>query len=217
MVYSRLPTLRLVVWALASISFVCLLGEFYGTWKMKSFACFALLPAMIVLAWMALAWRKSNDASKREVSTLLIEGALGGLLAAIVYDLYRLPFVMSGYPLFKVFPEFGKMLLGASDPNWLVQLLGWSYHFSNGASLGIMFTMMCGWSGKRVLFWGAAAWALAVECILLMTPYRNFFKIAMPFETFLVLTATAHLIFGLALGTWCAKRLQVPNSKSMSA
>jgi hypothetical protein len=206
--FPRLAVLRCGIWFLASISFACLLGEFYGAWKMKPFACFVLLPAMIVLAWMAFSWSKSGDQEKRMLSTLILEGAAGGVFAAVAYDLYRLPFVLYGFPLFKVFPEFGKMLLGASEPNWLVQTLGWGYHFSNGAALGIMFTMMCGWSNRRVLFWGAAAWALAVECILLCTPYRDFFKIHMPFQTFLILTATAHLIFGLVLGTWCVKRLK---------
>ena len=162
---------------------------------------------MIALAFLAIAWKRSNDESHRELSTLIIEGALGGLFAAVIYDVYRLPFVMNGYPLFKVFPEFGKMLLGANEPNWLVQLLGWSYHFSNGAALGIMLTMMVGNAPKKVLFWSATVWALTVEIILLMTPYRDFFKIAMPFQTFLILTGTAHLIFGIALGCWCIKRL----------
>lgn len=205
---SRLAALRLGIWCLASLSFACLLGEFYGAWKMKPFACFVLVPAIIALAWLALAWRKSGDDGKRALSTLIVEGAMGGLFAAVVYDLYRLPFVLNGFPLFKVFPEFGRMLLGASEPNWLVQTLGWSYHFSNGAALGIMFTMMCGWSSKRVLFWGAAAWALTIEAILLCTPYRNFFSIAMPFPTFLILTATAHLLFGLALGWYLTRRLK---------
>jgi uncharacterized membrane protein len=202
-----MKVLRLITWLLASLSFACLLGEFYGAWRMKPFACYVLIPATIALIVMAVRFRRSPGKNKRELSTLIVEGALGGLCAAVVYDLYRLPFVLHGFPLFKVFPEFGKMLLGASEPNWLVQLLGWTYHFSNGAALGIMFTMMCGTARRRVLFWGAAAWALTIEAILLMTPYRDFFKIAMPFETFLVLTATAHFIFGITLGAWCRRRL----------
>jgi len=68
--------------------------------------------------------------------------------------------------------------------------------------------MMAARAPKGVLFWGAAGWTLLVEIILLLTPYRDFFKIHMPFQTFLVLTATAHLIFGVALGAWCARRLR---------
>lgn len=199
--------LRAAAFGLASLSFACLLGEFYGMWSMKTFACFVLLPAIVALAAMATVWRKSASEAKRELSTLIIEGTLGGLLAAVIYDVYRLPFVLNGYPLFKVFPEFGRMLLGANGPEWLVQTLGWSYHFSNGAALGIMFTTALGRADRRVLFWGATGWAVVVEILLLLTPYRDFFKIHMPFPTFLVLTGTAHLIFGLTLGWWCMQRL----------
>jgi hypothetical protein len=41
---------------------------------------------------------------------------------------------------------------------------------------------------------------------LLLTPYRVFFQIRMPFQTFLILTGSAHLIFGVVLGAWWARR-----------
>ena len=68
--------------------------------------------------------------------TWVVEGAIGGIAAALAYDLYRLPFVLNETTLFKVFPRFGKLLLGAEEPHWLVHFLGWAYHFSNGAALG---------------------------------------------------------------------------------
>jgi len=105
-----------------------------------------------------------------------VQGALGGVVAALAYDLYRLPFVLGGAPLFKVFPRFGQLLLGASEPTWLVQLLGWSYHFSNGAALGIMFLAMLPRPRRRVLLGGAVAWALFIEGMLLLTPYTQFFR-----------------------------------------
>jgi hypothetical protein len=207
MKFSQQLVLRLVVWALASMSFACLLGEFYGLWSMRAFACVVLVPATMTLVALAVWSRRSGNAEVQEVSRWIIDGALGGVIAAVAYDLFRLPFVMSGYPLFKVFPEFGEMLLGASEPNWLVQLLGWTYHFSNGAALGIMFLAMLPRATRSTFILAGAGWALVVETILLLTPYRDFFKIHMPFATFLFLTASAHLIFGLALGWWCSKRL----------
>ena len=66
----------------------------------------------------------------------IVEGSLGGVIAAFAYDLYRLPYVLTGTPLFKVFPKFGEMLLGTDKPVWLVQATGWTYHFSNGAAWG---------------------------------------------------------------------------------
>jgi len=138
--------------------------------------------------------------------TWIVQGAIGGLLAAVAYDLYRLPFVLSGAPLFNVFPRFGELLLGNTDPRWLVQTLGWTYHFSNGAALGIMFLAMVSFFRRPSLFWGAVAWALFIEAMLLLTPYPTFLGLQLD-GRFLFLTATAHLVFGLALGFYCHKRL----------
>jgi hypothetical protein len=199
---------RVLIWLLASVSFACLLGEFYHFWDMRIFACVALVPSIVALCAIAIfGWSAQNE-SWREASTFVVQGTIGGLIAAVAYDVFRIPFVMMGYPLLSVFPEFGKMLLGNDGPNWLIQLLGWTYHFSNGAALGIMFLAMLPstWSRRSTLVVAGAVWALVVETLLLLTPYRDFFRIRMSFVTFLWLTASAHLIFGLVLGWWWAKR-----------
>jgi hypothetical protein len=136
-----------------------------------------------------------------------LQGALAGLVAALAYDLFRLPFVLQGAPLFKVFPRFGELLLGGTEPRWLVQLLGWSYHFSNGAALGIMFLTLLARPTRRAVLWGAVAWALSVEVILLLTPYPRFFGIPLD-HRFVVLTLSAHLVFGLSLGFWLRSRTE---------
>lgn len=179
--------MRALVFLLASLSFAALLGQFYGLWPMQGFALLVMLPGCIWLG--VLAWGRP----------WIAEGAVAGLVAAVAYDLYRLPFVLSGAPLFKVFPRFGELLLGSSDPAWLVQVLGWSYHFLNGASLGVMLLAMV--PGPRGLFWAGVIWGLVVEGLLLATPYADFFGLAVN-ARFLFLTASAHLVFGLALGAW---------------
>jgi hypothetical protein len=95
---------RLLIFLLASLSFTCLLGEMYGLWSMRWFGCFVLLPATGVLVWMALRYRRELPAR------WIVEGALAGILAALAYDLYRLPFVLNGAPLFQVFAKFGELL-----------------------------------------------------------------------------------------------------------
>jgi len=197
--------LRAVVFALASLSFACLLGHFYGFWTMHFFGCWILPPAALVLAWIAWAF-------PGHPRMWIVQGTLGGLVAAGAYDLYRLPFVLTGTPLFKVFPDFGQMLLGnpgppfADPPSPAAYALGWAYHFSNGIALGIMFLSMGGPLTRRKAFWGAVVWALAVEFILLNTPYASFFGLPLN-AWFLFLTASAHLIFGIALGLWCRRRV----------
>jgi hypothetical protein len=197
---------RAAVFTLAFLSFACLLGQFYGLWSMRWFGCWVLPPATILLALIAYLTR-SRSVGVASPFTWIVQGTFGGLVAAIAYDLYRLPFVLQGAPLFKVFPRFGELLLGTEEPRWLVQLLGWAYHFSNGAALGIMFLTLVPIASGCMLFWGAVGWALFVETVLLMTPYATFF--GLPFDgRFLFLTASAHLIFGIALGLWCRWRVR---------
>lgn len=192
--------LRPVVFALALLSFACLLGQFYGLWSMHVFGCWVLPPATTLLA--VIAYRHRGE--RRGLGspwTWVVHGTLGGIVAAVAYDLYRLPFVLNGAPLFKVFPRFGELLLGHTEPRWLVQTLGWAYHFSNGAALGIMFLVLVSFFRKPSLFWGAVAWALFIECMLLLTPYTAFFGLQMG-KKFLFLTATAHAVFGIVLGAY---------------
>jgi hypothetical protein len=196
---------RVVVFTLAWLSFGCLLGQFYGLWAMHFFGCWVLTPATVLLVLAAYLHRDQAD-GPRSPWTWIVQGALGGIVAAVAYDLYRLPFVLNGTPLFKVFPQFGELLLGAAEPRWLVQGLGWTYHFSNGAALGVMFLVMASCFPRPALFWGAVAWAVFVDAMLLLTPYASFFGLKMD-GRFLFLTASAHVIFGIVLGLYCRMKL----------
>ena len=75
-----------------------------------------------------------------------------GLVAPAAYDLFRLPVVFAEawgissvvpqMDLFKVFPLFGTMILGQTAPQPTlsipVHLIGWAYHFSNGAAFAVV-------------------------------------------------------------------------------
>ena len=197
--------MRPLVFTLALLSFACLLGNFYGLWTMHAFGCLVLPPATALLIWIAWKTRGQPDGPHRWI----VQGTLGGLIAAVAYDLYRLPFVLGGAPLFKVFPRFGELLLDASEPRWLVEVIGWAYHFSNGAALGIMFLALVPRGTPRTLFWGAVAWALFIEAMLLLTPYTTFFGLPLT-GRFVFLTASAHLVFGVTLGAWCRRSAPLP-------
>ncbi len=207
-----LLVLRIAVFGLAFLSFACLLGQFFGFWTMHVFGCWVFPPATAALAMIACRHRH-RPPGVASPHTWIVQGAIGGIIAALVYDLYRLPFVLGGAPLFKVFPRFGELLLGAREPGWLVQTLGWSYHFSNGAALGIMFLAMVGQPNPRRLFWGAVAWALFIEAMLLATPYTRFFGLKLD-GRFLFLTLSAHLVFGLTLGLWCRRIASAGNNSA---
>lgn len=193
--------IRAAVFLLASTSFAGLLGEFYGLWMLRFFALWVMAPAAVVLA--VVAWRSA------EARVWVVHGVVGGIVSAVAYDLYRLPFVLSGAPLFDVFPLFGQMILGRDASAVAKQVVGWTYHFSNGAALGVMYLAMMPGRSRGGLFLGAVVWACAVEGLLLMTPYTEFFGLRYD-GWFIFLTATAHLVFGIALGVWCAGWLGKP-------
>ena len=171
---------------------------------MRVFAGCVLLPATLILIFLAF----RGDAQTRFI---IVQGAVGGLLAAVIYDLFRVPFVLAGKPLFGVFPQFGQLLLYGhlvqGDVSWPVQLAGWAYHFQNGMALGIMGAAMIPLSAKPAArFWACVAWAAGVEILLLLSPYYTYLGLHMPMNLFIPITLAAHLVFGAILGIYFMKR-----------
>ena len=198
-----------VVFLLASTSLGCLLADFYGICPMRWFAVIVFVPAFLALAGLSL-YDYSNADGRLGWSVLIALSA--GLLAAVSYDIFRLRFVFARQwgidrwvppmDLFKVFPGFGAMLLGqaveqkAYSP--VASLLGWAYHFSNGASIGIMYLALLGDPRRRHWAW-AILMAVALELGMLFTPYPRVFHIAVT-SRFVLVTMAAHAIFGVGLG-----------------
>jgi hypothetical protein len=202
---------RTVVFILSATSIWCLLAEFYGLCSMQTFALWILIPATLALVVLAAHDRTRGD---RRLWRGVMIGAVGGLLAAIAYDIFRLPFVFSRswglegivppMPLFKVFPGFGAMLLGepAKQEHYSLaaHLLGWVYHFSNGVTFGVMYTAAVGEPSRRHWIW-AVLMAVGIELAMLASPYTSFFGIGLT-ALFVAVTMTAHTIFGATLGIW---------------
>lgn len=240
---SRLPAVlqwtgpgRLLVFVLSATSIWCLLSEMYGLCDMRAFFFTILIPATVVLYAIALLDRAKGD---RRLFRAVMIGSLAGLVGAVAYDVFRLPFVFSDawgmgkigipqMPLFKVFPRFGALILGqpmeqgvpAGQPGsaWgagyslAAHLLGWFYHFSNGATFGVMFAAMYAGAKEamgavRAGAWKPVLWAtvmpVGIEVCLLLSPYATFFGIHLT-TRFVVVTLVAHIIFGLGLGAYFA-------------
>lgn len=209
------PQGRALVFLLSATSIWCLLAEFYGLCSMQTFTLYVLIPATVALVAMALLDRARGD---RRLWRAVLIGAVGGFLAAVSYDLFRIPFVLAAadhagpqwlrLPLFKVFPRFGAMLLGhpftpgQTDSQFALadHLLGWAYHFSNGITFGVMYMALIGDATRRTWLW-AVALATGIELAMLFTPYTGFFGIGLT-ARFVIVTMAAHLIFGVALGRY---------------
>jgi len=203
------PLGRAIVFVLSASSIWCLLAEFYGLCSMQTFTLFVSIPALSLLAVMAALDRRRGDG--RLCRALLI-GCVSGLAAAIAYDLFRVPFVFAkelgiggvipSLPLYKVFPRFGAMILGQPVEQQVystgAQLIGWTYHFSNGATFGMMYAAMIG-DARRRSWWWAVVMAVGLELGMLLTPYPQFFAIKVA-AAFVVVTLLAHVVFGISLG-----------------
>jgi hypothetical protein len=139
---------------------------------MRIFTIFVLLPAFVVLAAFALFDRQRGDG---KLWRAVLIGSTAELIAAASYDLFRLPFVFAKewgiapivppMKLFKVFPGFGAMILGQpieqSSYSLAAHVLGWLYHFSNGATFGVMYIAKIGNPARRHWVW-AVLFALAL-------------------------------------------------------
>src|SRR5688500_1460819 len=83
---------RSLVFALAASSIACLLADFYHLCPMRVFTPFIFLPALLALfAFAALDRCRGDGQLWRAVSV----GLIAGLLAAVAYDVFRLPFVFA--------------------------------------------------------------------------------------------------------------------------
>lgn len=216
------PAGRAIVFTLAAASIACLLADFYQLCPMRAFAIWILTPATLLLLALAAIDRSKGD---RRLYRAVLIGAIAGLLAAVAYDVFRLPFVFarawhldSVVPplnLFKVFPRFGAMLLGQplEQPAYSLaaHLLGWTYHFSNGLTFGVMYLALVGDPRRRSRLW-AVLFATGLELAMLFTPYPRIFGIHIK-PTFIAATLSAHLIFGVALGLF-ANRLARLNRRT---
>jgi hypothetical protein len=185
---------------------------------MRLFTVFFFLPALLAMLGFAFFDRQRADGQLWRAVKI---GISGGLLAAVAYDIFRLPFVFakewgiaSVVPpmhLFKVFPRFGAMILGQpieqSSYALSTQILGWAYHFSNGATFGVMYLAIIGEGTRRHWSW-AVLFAVALELGMLLTPYPSVFNIPVT-PRFVVVTMAAHAIFGVGMGfavRWLANR-----------
>jgi hypothetical protein len=188
----KIATKEVVQFLLAAVSIICLLLDFYDVISMRNSVYYGLLPASLVLIiWLLLAVRRQD----RESTMVIGYGAFFGFVAAIAYDIYRIPFALQGMPIFSVFPKFGQLILHREAPAWMIHSTGWLYHFSNGMGFGIMYMAVA----RRWSWQWAMIWALVIEVAMLLSPYLQKFGFVIT-PSFLFVTLSAHLIFGLILG-----------------
>jgi hypothetical protein len=187
---------RLGVFAFAALSIGSLLLYFFGV---ASFAALSTTFATIEIIGLAALGVYARRSGRNECERLLVGGLWAGCLATLVYDVVRVPVAHAGIPVFKAISYFGTVLLGVEQPTVTSEFLGWTYHFSNGISFGLMYAALATRPGPVT----ALVWGLSLEGAMLLTPYAEVFGYQRD-ARFLAITIGSHACYGLTL--WAALR-----------
>lgn len=169
-----------------------------GVASMPFLASWVLLPSIAVLvAALTMAVARGHG---RLVNRILA-GAAAGLVATVALEAIRIP----SFRLFQGMPGSMPELLGVLITNRFMEgpslgsdVLGWAYHFWNGACFGMIFAIAF---GRRARVW-YLAYAGGIGLGFLLSPavqsmgigFMGFAMPAMP-----VTVAVAHAAFGLTL------------------
>jgi hypothetical protein len=157
-----------------------------------------LLPSILALALISAAiWR-----SQRAIARAVIWGAIAGALATIPLEIVRLVGFHFDYMPGNLPRLMGVLLLDrfAEGPSTASDIAGWTYHFWNGASFGIIYVVLFG-TRRR---WLAGLYGLLIGTGFMVSPVVKslgvgHFGLQFSFG-FPVTVILAHLAFGLALG-----------------
>ena len=191
--------LGLVALVLAGVSPNLFVIAQAGYAKLSVLGLWVLLPSIAGLA--ILAWL-SPALGYPELRWQILHGARYGLVAAVGLEVVRLiGFRLGGMP--GEMPRLlGVLLLDrfSQGPNILSDVLGWLYHFWNGASFGIVYVLLFG----RPTRLRGILYALAVAVGFLSSPavvamgvgrFGSDFGIGFPLTVVI-----AHLVYGYLLG-----------------
>jgi len=162
----------------------------------RGYLFYALLPALIILAAI---WRYALRAYPR-LANRIGAGLAAGFIATFGLDAVRLTGVTLGAFPMDMPTMFGQLITGTMGPDAGVLLSGYTYHFLNGATFGLMYALL---AGKARWGWGVA-WGLFFELGMMTLP-----PVAMmtgPFGIFgfwpklFIASFIAHIVFGAILG-----------------
>ncbi len=163
---------------------------------MAGYIPFVLVPALIVLGAI---WYYAAGKYPR-LSNRIGAGLAAGLIASVGLDVIRLMGVAFGAFPGDMPTMFGQMMTGRMDKGSGVLLAGYTYHALNGATFGLMFTLL---AGKVRWPWGVA-WGLFFELGMMTLPPVP--MMAGPFGIYgfwpwlFIVSFIAHVVFGVILG-----------------
>jgi hypothetical protein len=186
--------LRWAALALAAVGILALFLHVFGWLRMPFFLAIAGMPSILLLCALA-AYARRIDAELFLNS--LVVGTLGGLAATVVYDGTRALVERShmfGYNWTVPILMFGNWITGADQSTAIAKFAGWTYHYWNGASFGVMYALTF---GRIRWYWGIAFGIFLEACMLGLFPM--FLRVTNKFD-FIAISMIGHIAYGAALG-----------------
>lgn len=178
-----------------------------GIAKLSSLAVEFLIPSVVVtLILIMVAQALKYDDVRKQITNGIIAGLAGTVGLEIVREI---GFRMGGMP--GDMPKLlGVLLLDryAQGPSFWSNIAGWAYHFWNGASFGIIFSVIFG-RGKT---WMGIIYAILIGIGFMVSPATKTLGIGafgLQFKDgyqFLTTVILAHIAFGSVLGWIIYKR-----------
>ncbi len=145
----------------------------------------------------------------RDITRLAINGIITGIIATVALEIFR----ESGFRLGTMpgdLPRLmGVLMLNqfASGPDIWSDLAGWTYHFWNGAALGLIYSLLLG-QGK---IWHGLVYGLVIGLGFMVSPVTKSLGIGLfgvDFNNgyeFATTVTIAHIAFGLTLSFLLSK------------
>jgi hypothetical protein len=174
-----------------------------GYCDLATLATHALLPSIIALAVIALTIRTREPKIWRAIAW----GAVAGAAATVPLEIVRLTGFHFGYMPGNLPRLMGVLLLNRFmlGPSMASDVAGWSYHFWNGASFGIIYALLF----RTRRRWVGVLYGILIGIGFMLSPVVTSLgvgRFGLQFSYgFPVTVLLAHAAFGLALG-WLAKR-----------
>jgi hypothetical protein len=173
-----------------------------------------IVPSAAVAVFLALRFR--------EYGRLAWHGFLAGIAAVFCYDLFRMPFVLTGvWPDF--IPRISIWLLGVSQP---IPAVGYLYRYiGDGGGMAMAFALCYPLVRGRVqpvrgaLAFGLAVWSCLMATLLIAPHGQELLFRLTPLT--LALSLAGHLIYGSTIGLMLrtryprARTLPTPNVSDM--
>ncbi len=202
---SQARTQQALRWSLiacAAVSLAALVAHVFHVLPMPFFLEVFGIPSLLALYVLAAYARKINAGM---LTNGLWVGLWAGLAATLVYDGVRYLVERShpfGYNGFVPILMFGNWITGQPTSSLAAKLAGWTYHYWNGATFGVIYTLL---AGRRRWWWGLGYGILMECCMLGLFPF--FLRVSSKAD-FIAVSMIGHLAYGAVLGVLAGRYLR---------